>query len=97
MAASTSRAATRWRDALLLVKPETVLRWHRERLWFAVALEVSVDEVPAPRVSPDLVDLIRRMAAENRLWGAERIQRRHRRNPPSGAVVIRAAVGDGDP
>jgi len=29
---------------------------------------------PTPRVSPDLVELIRRMAAENRLWGAERIR-----------------------
>jgi putative transposase len=29
---------------------------------------------PIPRVSPDLVELIRRMVAENRLWGAERIR-----------------------
>jgi hypothetical protein len=31
---------------------------------------------PAARVSPDVVELIRRMATENRLWGTERIRGR---------------------
>jgi transposase InsO family protein len=63
-----------WRRALLLVKPETVLRWHREgfRLFWR---RKSRSKCPSePRVAPDVVALIRCMATENRLWGAERIR-----------------------
>ena len=63
-----------WRHALLLVKPETLLRWHREgfRLFWR---RKSRSRWPRePRVAPDVVALIRRMATENRLWGAERIR-----------------------
>jgi hypothetical protein len=64
----------RWRDALLIVKPEAILRWHREGfrlLWRWRSKRPS--EVRA-RVDPEVVELIRRMARENRLWGAERIR-----------------------
>jgi putative transposase len=72
----------RWRDALcalghagqLLVKPETVLRWHSEAFRLLWRWKSRPTKPPAPRVSPDLVELIRRMATENRLWGAERIR-----------------------
>jgi putative transposase len=64
----------RWRDALLVVKPETVLRWHREGFRLLWRWKSRSTMPPTPRVSPDLVELIRRMAAENRLWGAERIR-----------------------
>jgi putative transposase len=64
----------RWRDALLLVKPETVLRWHREGFRLLWRRKSRSTMPPTPRVSPDLVELIRRMAAENRVWGAERIR-----------------------
>jgi len=63
-----------WSHALLLIKPETVLRWHREwfRLfWRRKSRSVGLRE---PRLAPDVIALIRRMAAENRLWGAERIR-----------------------
>jgi putative transposase len=64
----------RWRDVLLLVKPETVLRWHREGFRLLWRWKSRSTMRPTPRVSPDLVELIRRMAAENRLWGAERVR-----------------------
>ncbi len=62
-----------WRQALLIVQPATLLRWHRAgfrlfRRWR------SAPRPRQPRVSPGTVALIRRMARENRLWGAERIQ-----------------------
>jgi hypothetical protein len=69
-----ARLLPQWRQALLLIKPETVLRWHREgfRLfWRRVCRSAGPRE---PRVAPDVVALIRRMAVENRLWGAERIR-----------------------
>jgi len=48
----------RWRDALLLVKPETVLRWHREGFRLLWRWKSRSTKPPAPRVSPDLVELI---------------------------------------
>ncbi|HEX7669200.1 MAG TPA: hypothetical protein VF395_06450 [Polyangiaceae bacterium] len=58
----------RWRDAMLLVKPETVLRWHREgfRLFWRAKSKPSASS--SPRVSPETVELIRRLADENRLY-----------------------------
>lgn len=62
-----------WRGALLLVQPETVLRWHR-LAFQAVWRFKSRAPTRKHRVSPETVELIRRMAKENRLWGAERIR-----------------------
>jgi len=64
-----------WRSALLLVQPDTLLRWHRElfrRYW----RRRSRAAAPAhrPPLAPETVALIRGMAAANRLWGAERIR-----------------------
>lgn len=62
-----------WRGALLLVQPDTLLRWHRagfRRLW----RWKTAAKRRASRVSAATVDLIQRMASENRLWGAERIR-----------------------
>jgi len=63
-----------WRRALLLVRPETVLRWHREgfRLFWRRRSRSSGPR--KPRVAPHVVALIHRMACDNRLWGADRIR-----------------------
>src|SRR5919201_6437287 len=59
-----------WRRALLIVQPTTLLRWHRAgfRLFWRWR---SAPCSRRPRVSPAIVALIKRMARENRLWGAE--------------------------
>jgi len=64
-----------WKRSLLIVKPETVLGWHR-RGWRAYWRRRSRWGGKAGRrpIAPELRDLIRRMAAENRLWGQRRIQ-----------------------
>lgn len=62
-----------WRSTLLLVKPETVLRWHREGfriLWKRKSHARSIE----PKIGQTNVDLIRRMGRENVTWGAERIR-----------------------
>lgn len=62
-----------WRQALLLVRPATLLRWHRtgfRLVWRWRSAPRSAER----RVSPETVALIQRMARENRLWGAERIR-----------------------
>ncbi len=62
-----------WRSALLIVRPDTLLRWHRQGfrlVWKARSRSAS----RGPRIAPDTVALIRDMARDNRLWGAERIR-----------------------
>src|SRR5260221_6373541 len=61
----------RWRDALVLIQPATVDRWHREGIggsWRRRSRRPG-----RPRIDAPCRDLIRRMAAENCLWGAPRI------------------------
>jgi len=63
-----------WRQALLIVQPETVLRWHRQgfRLfWRGKSRPASSSK---PKVADETIALIREMAAANRSWGAERIR-----------------------
>jgi hypothetical protein len=61
----------RWREALVLIQPATVDRWHREgvRGWWRRRSR----RPGRPRIDSRCRDLIRRMAAENCLWGAPRI------------------------
>ena len=68
-----ARLVRGWRGALLLVQPETLLRWHRQGfrlVWRARSAAAG----KRPQVAEETVTLIQRMAAENRLWGAERIR-----------------------
>jgi len=60
-----------WRDALHMVKPATVLGWHR-RL-FKIYWRRKSRPRP-PRMVRGTAALIRRIALENRTWGAERIR-----------------------
>jgi hypothetical protein len=58
---------------LLIVQPETLLRWHRagfRLLW----RRKSRARRSTRRLDPEVVALIQRLARENRLWGAERIR-----------------------
>ena len=65
--------STTWRDALDLVQPDTLLRWHRD-LFRLVWRRRSRPRLRSRRVSPEVVELIRSMARSNRLWGAARIR-----------------------
>jgi hypothetical protein len=59
-----------WRSCLIVVRPETVLRWHRAgwRLFWRCKSRSGRPPIPL-----ELRQLIRRMATENPLWGEERI------------------------
>jgi putative transposase len=62
-----------WKQALFLVQPETLLRWHRELFrWFWKRKTKAHSR--KPRLSLETISLIKEMAAHNRLWGAERIR-----------------------
>jgi hypothetical protein len=60
-----------WRDALVVVKPDTLIRWHRKG--FRLFWRWKSRPVRRPRLPKDLQELIRKMAAENLTWGEERI------------------------
>lgn len=69
-----SRIVRGWRDAVLLEKPETILRWHREGFRLLWKLKSRTPKVTEQKIYDDVIVLIREMAAENDLWGAERIR-----------------------
>ena len=68
-----TRMVRTWKQALFIVQPETLLRWHRE-LFRVFWKHKSKARSSKPRLSHETITLIREMAANNRLWGAERIR-----------------------
>ncbi len=63
----------RWfdsRQALVIVQPQTLIRWHRQGFWLFWRWKSRAGR---PRLPADLRTLIRRMARENPTWGEERI------------------------
>jgi len=62
-----------WRNALLLVRPETVLSWHRQGFRLFWAWISRGKRAGRPGVSSEVIHLIRKMAEANPLWGAPRI------------------------
>jgi hypothetical protein len=67
-----ARLVRTWQQTLVIMQPETLLRWHRElfRLYWK---RKSKTHPHKPKVAPETIALIREMAKENRLWGAELI------------------------
>jgi len=64
-----------WQTSLLVVKPDTVLRWHRQGWRTYWRRRSCLTGRPGrPPIAPELRTLIRRMTTENRLWGQRRIQ-----------------------
>src|SRR6201997_2057913 len=65
---------TDWRRSLLVVTPETVVRWHRAgfRLYWSW-ISKARKRVGRKKLSTDVRELIFRMVAENPTWGAPRI------------------------
>ena len=62
-----------WRDAVVVVRPETVVRWHRtgwRRYW---SWRSRTRRRGRPRIDAEARELIMRLARENPRWGAVRI------------------------
>ena len=62
-----------WHSALLIVKPETVIRWHREGFKFFWTRVSRQNQAGRPSVNAHVRSLIRQMAQANSLWGAPRV------------------------
>jgi len=83
-----SRLWTNWRHSLHVVRPETVLRWHRQgfrRYWAWKSRRGS----GRPMIGAELRELIWRISRANPLWGAPRI---HGELPELGLTVSQATV-----
>jgi putative transposase len=67
-----SRLWNDWRSALLIVRPETVIAWHRQefRLYWR---RKSRRREGRPSLSPEVRNLIRQISLANPRWGTPRI------------------------
>jgi putative transposase len=70
-----ARWVPNWKRVLQIIKPDTLLRWHRVGfgLFWKLKSRAPVQTQPQ-RLAPETIALIKRMARENPLWGAERIR-----------------------
>jgi transposase InsO family protein len=62
-----------WRSTLVIVKPETVLAWHRKGFRLFWTWKVRHGQPGRPVVMREVRDLIRKMCRQNPTWGAPRI------------------------
>jgi putative transposase len=62
-----------WRSALVMVQPDTVVRWHREWLRRRWRQRSKADRPGRPSTDAAIRSLIAQMSAANPLWGARRI------------------------
>jgi len=62
-----------WKSALMIVKPETVVTWHRKGFRLFWRWKIHGGKPGRPRVPKEVRDLIRMMSRNNPRWGAPRI------------------------
>jgi putative transposase len=68
-----SRRWARWREALVLVQPATVIAWQRRRFrdhWMQLSRAGKPGRAP---ISEEIHELIRKVSGANPLWGTPRI------------------------
>jgi transposase InsO family protein len=68
-----SRIWPAWRSALVIVKPETVIAWHRKGFRLFWTWKNRRHCAGRPKTSKEVRELIRKMSKDNPLWGAPRI------------------------
>ena len=69
-----SRWWSDWRSILVIVRPETVIRWHRAGFRFYWRRRSRRRTVGRPKIEAEIRNLIRRMCRGNPTWGSPRIQ-----------------------
>ena len=75
---------------MVLVKPATVVQWHRKGFRLYWRWRSTFRQLGRPKTSPEIRDLIRQMSMANPLWGAPRI---HGELLKLGIEVSQATVG----
>ncbi len=70
---AVSRVWSGWRDALLIVKPDTVVRWHRQKLKAYWRRKSRSGKRGTPSTDPVVRAIVTKMANANPTWGAPEI------------------------
>jgi len=60
-----------WKEHLVIVKPDTVVRWHRHGFRYYWRWK-SRAKPGRPKIDAEIIALIQRMSKESPLWGAPR-------------------------
>jgi len=68
-----SRMWKRWQETLIVVKPETVVRWHRKGFALYWTLLSRKSRIGRPGTGKEIRDLIRKIASANPIWGSPRV------------------------
>ena len=61
-----------WKSAIIIVKPETVIGWHRKG--FKLYWKWKSRKAGGPKIDWELIKLIRKLQKENPTWSSQRIQ-----------------------
>ncbi len=64
-----SRLWDGWKTTLILVKPETVIRWHRQGFKLYWRWRSRTRRPGRPRIPPEHIAFIRRMSRDHPTWG----------------------------
>ena len=101
-----------WRSVLVIVQPETAVRWHQQGFRLYWRWMSRARKVGRPKIDAEIRKLIRRMSRANPLWGTPRIRSELRllgydaskatyggqvQNPPLQAAVADVANFPGQP
>ena len=68
-----ARQVQYWKQALLIVQPDTLLRWHRD-LFTGLWRRKRHAKAGRKQLADSTVEVIKQRLRENRLWGAERVR-----------------------
>ena len=68
-----SRLWSHWQSVLIIVQPETVIRWHRQGFKLYWRWKSRRRKPGCPPIEREIRGLIRRVSRENPTWGAPRI------------------------
>lgn len=68
------RIWSRWASALIILKPETVINWHRAGFKTYWRWKSKTKRRGRPKITREIRELVHRMGQENPTWGAPRIQ-----------------------
>ena len=86
-----------WKQALLVVTPETVVRWHRAGFrWYWALISKVRKPIGRTQISKEVRDLIFQMMAENPTSGARRIHGELPLGSPVGPYEVRLTTAPGE-
>jgi transposase InsO family protein len=69
-----SKVWSNWKNALILIKPETVIGWHQKGFRLFWKIKCRNGKRGRPKIPVEVRNLIRKISTENPTWGSPRIE-----------------------